>query len=96
MVNFSKLAANARRAVDKAGGPDAIKEKAQKAIDKAGGQDAIKAKANEVKGIAKGKGSVSDKAKAAADVVKRDEPAASGQAAPGDGGGAPRNPGSGS
>lgn len=87
MVNFSKLAANAKKAVDKAGGPDAIKEKAQKAIDKAGGQDALKAKANDVKAVAKGKGSVSDKAKAAAEVVKRDEPAA------GDGaGGAPPEP----
>ncbi len=86
-MNFSKLAANAKKAVDKAGGPDAIKQKAQKAIDKAGGQEAIKAKATDVKGIAKGKGSVSDKAKAAAEVVKRDEPA-SGHG----GGGAPREP----
>jgi hypothetical protein len=72
MVNFSKLATQAKRAVDKAGGPDAIKQKAQDAIDKAGGKDALKAKADEVKGIAKGEGSVSDKAKKAAEVVKRD------------------------
>jgi hypothetical protein len=85
MVNFSKLASQAKRAVDKAGGPDAIKEKAQAAIDKAGGTDTIKAKADEVKDIAKGKGSVSDKAKAATEVVKRDpdeQPQAQTPAAP--------------
>lgn len=72
MVRFSRLASQAKRAVDKAGGPDAIKQKARVAVDKAGGTEAIKAKAAEVKGIARGKGSVSDKAKAAAEVVKRD------------------------
>lgn len=72
MVRFSRLASQAKRAVDKAGGPDAIKQKAQAAVDKAGGTETIKAKAAEVKGIARSKGSVSDKAKAAAEVVKRD------------------------
>ncbi len=72
MVSFSRLAAQAKKAVDAAGGPEALKQKAQKAIDDAGGTDVIKAKATEVRDIAKGEGSLSDKAKAAGDVVKRD------------------------
>ena len=51
MVNFSKLAASAKKAVDKAGGPDAVKAKAQKALDDAGGKEGLKAKADDVRAV---------------------------------------------
>ncbi len=73
MVSFRQLSNSAKKALEKAGGPDAVKQKAQKALDAAGGTEGLKKKAVDLRDVAKGGGSLSEKAKAAGGIAGRDE-----------------------